>query len=243
MSSLLPKTRNICKTLANFNKLSDPMCKGISQKTFSSLYKALDKHTSSSPSGRHLGHYKVAAKSEQLSLLHSQMMSIPGLTGHSPSRWHQVVDIMLEKKPKDWKIHRLCIIALQELDFNQVNRLTIGRPVQHKLEDQAILPDMQHRSCTAKQCHSAVLNKVLTFEIHRYKKQPLAYVENDAVGCFDRITNPLVLIFLQILGVAAPTLESLAKTWELSVHRIRSAYGISSHSYTNEAGYLLFGPD
>jgi hypothetical protein len=62
------------------------------------------------------------------------------------------------------------------------------------------------------------------------------------VGCFDRIANPLVVIFMQILGVVAPTLDSLAKTWELSVHRIRSAYGISSHSDANEAGYLLFRP-
>jgi hypothetical protein len=170
------------------------------------------------------------------------MMSIPGLTGHFPSRWHQVVDIMLEKKPNDQRVHRLRIIALQESDFNQANRLMIGRLVQHKLEDQGLLPDTQHGSRSAKQCHSAVLNKVITFEIHRYKKQLFAYVENDAVGCFDRIANPLVFIFHQILGVNALALASPAKTWESSIHRIRSAYGISAHHYANEPGFLLFGP-
>jgi hypothetical protein len=169
-------------------------------------------------------------------------MSIPTFTGHSPERWHQIVDIMLEKKPGDRRIHRLRIIAVQESDFNQVNRLALGRPIQHKLEDSGILPDIQHGSRSSKQCHSAVLNKVLTFEIHRYTKQPIAYIENDAVGCFDRIANPLVLIFLMAIGVSPQTLQSLAKTWEKSVYKIRSMYGISNTRYANDYSRLLFGP-
>jgi len=92
-------------------------------------------------------------------MIHSQLMSIPTFTGHSPERWHQIVDIMLEKKPGDRRIHRLRIIAVQESDFNQVNRLALGRPIQHKLEDSGILPDIQHGSRSSKQCHSAVLKK------------------------------------------------------------------------------------
>jgi hypothetical protein len=106
------------------------------------------------------------------------------ISGFSPTRWRDVVDIMLMKQPGDHQVHRLRIIALLESDFNQVNRLLIGRPIQHQLEDATDLLDMQHGSCSAKQCHSAVLNKVLTFEIHRYQKTPLAYIENDAVGVF-----------------------------------------------------------
>jgi hypothetical protein len=140
-------------------------------------------------------------------------MSIPALAGISPSRWHQIVDVVLEKKPGDRRIHRLCVIALKEYNFNKVNRLMKG-PVQHHLEDSRVLPDIQHGSRASKQCHSAVLNKVLTFEIHRYKKQPIVYIKNNAVGCFDRRANPLVLVFLRILGVAAPAMASLARTWE-----------------------------
>ena len=149
-----------------------------------------------------MGHYKTATQAEPLAKIHSQLMSIPTLTGNSPKRWHQIVDIMLEKNLGDRGIHRLRIIALQESDFNQVNRLALGRPVQHKLEESGILPVMQHGSCSSKQCHSTVLNKVLTFEIQRYLKHPIAYIENDAVGCFDRIANPLVLIFLLDIGVS-----------------------------------------
>lgn len=243
LSSLSTETRNLCQTMATFSQESRPVYpEDLTLEMFKSLYKALDEHTSSSPSGWHLGHYKAAIQSELLSQVHSQLMSIPTLTSISPTKWQQVVDIMLEKKPGDRRIHCLRIIVLHESDFNQVNQLLVGQPVQFKLEDRGLLPDIQHGSRTAKQCHSAVLNKVLTFEIHRYKCSPLAYIENDAVGCFDRIANPLVLVFLCILGLAAPTLESLARTWENSYHRICSLYGISKEIYANEWNRLLFGP-
>jgi hypothetical protein len=170
------------------------------------------------------------------------MMSIPLTAGFSPNRWRQIIDVMLEKKPGDHRIHRLRIVALQESDFNQSNRLAIGRPLQTLLEQAKLAPDMQHGSRASKQCLSAVLNKQLTFEIHRYLKQPIAYIENDAVGCYDRIMNPLILIFLRILGLSHTAVTSLATTWEHTFHRIRTMYGISEETYRNLPDCLLYGP-
>jgi len=165
MQQLLPETQSILKYLATFPKQSqgDPTSPTIMMEQFRTLYNNMDERTSSSPSGRHLGHYKVAAKSELLSKLHTQMMSIPYMVGISPQQWRQAVDVMLEKKPGDRKIHRLRIVPFQESDYNQSNRLLIGRPLQHALEDGQHLPDIQHGSRASKRCHSAVLNKVLTY--------------------------------------------------------------------------------
>jgi hypothetical protein len=66
----------------------------------------------------------------------------------------------------------------------------------HTLEDSKFITDMQHGSRPSKLYNSAVLNKQLTYEIHCYNKKPVAYIENDAIGCFNRIANPLVLVFL-----------------------------------------------
>jgi hypothetical protein len=230
--------------LAAFTKqpLGEPIPLTITKDQFKNLYNNIAERTSSSPSGRHLGHYKVAAKSNLLAELHTNMMSIPYMVGISPQRWRQVVDVMLEKKPGERKIHRLRIVALQESDFNQSNRLLIGHPLQHALEDGMQLPDIQHGSRASKRCHSAVLNKVLTYEIHRYRKQPLAYIENDAKGCYDRIVNPLVLVFLRILGLSSTTVSSLATTWENTYHKIKTLYGISTVGYGNHPDNLLFGP-
>jgi hypothetical protein len=228
MQQLLRETKAILNSLATFNhNPPSPISAHIASSDFQALYKIMDEQTSSSPSGRHIGHYKAAVKHDHLANLHSMMMSIPMQAGFSPERWRQIIDVMLEKKQGDHIVHRLRIIALQESDFNQCNGLLIGRPVLHNLEDHQVLPDMQNGSRPSKMCHSAVLKKQLTFDIHRYKKQTIAYIENDAVGFYDRIANPLILIFLQILGLSPSVMVSLAKTWEHTYHRIKTIWDFS----------------
>jgi hypothetical protein len=155
-------------------------------------------------------------------------------------RWREVVDVMLRKSPGDSRIHRLRIITLQESDYNQSNRLNIGQPVIHHLEDTNALPKMQYGSRPVKLCVSAVLNKQLTFKIARYKCTSIAYIENDATGCYNRITNPLVLLYLCKKGAPLQTILSLAETWEHTIHRIKTPYGISEQYYRNTLGYFLF---
>jgi hypothetical protein len=174
--------------------------------------------------------------------MHVQMMSIPLYAGFSPSRWRQIIDVMLNKKEADHRVHCLRIVALQESDFNQCNRMSIGRPLLHALEDNKDIPDIQQGSRPSKLCHSAILNKQLTFNIHQGLKKPMVYIKNDAMSCYDCIANPLVLTFLQILGVHQNTTESLASTWEATYHKIKTLYGISQAQYTNTIGELLYGP-
>jgi len=226
VDKLLPETKAILETLANLPTPLTPPDTKITPEKFQQLYKILPDKISSSPSGRHIGHYKAISQSDDLSALWAIMMYIPHLVGFSPSRWQTVVDVMLEKSPGNSKLHRLRSIALQESDFNQSNWLAFGRPVMHLLEDSKLLPPMQHGSRPARLCISAVLNKQLQLEIQCYRKLPFAYIENDATGCYDRIVNPLVLLFLWKLGVPAATVKSLASTWESTIHRIKTLYGV-----------------
>ena len=59
----------------------------------------------SSPSGRHVGHYKVAAKVEDLSWLHTVMINVSLLCGVSLDRWKSFFNIMIEKDLGLPKIH------------------------------------------------------------------------------------------------------------------------------------------
>jgi hypothetical protein len=241
--NLLSETKAILDTVLNMGTNHLPsLPTTIMPDKFVSLYKTLDERTSSSPSGRHLGHYKAATQNELLSHLHSHLMSIPYKVGFAPDRWKQVIDVMLEKSAGNSKNHRLRIIALQESDFNQGNRLNLGRPLIHNLEDVKLLPPMQQVSWPSRLCITAVLNKVISMEIHRYLKRPSAYLENDATGCYDRIVNPLILLCLRKLGATPSLVAALAKTWEGTFHRIKTLYGISTEQYQNAMDCLLYGP-
>lgn len=166
IAQLLPETQQIVRYTANFSPPQhSQLDTAITTDKFSSLYKVLDERTSSSPSGQNLGHYKAAVKSDILTQVYTHMMTIPHLAGFSQRRWRQVVDVMLEKKQGGSRVHSLCIVALQESDFNQSNHLAIGKQLLEYLEDHNLLPPMQHGSRPAKLCLSAVLNKVLGFKI------------------------------------------------------------------------------
>lgn len=74
------------------------------------------------------------------------------------------------------------------------------------------------------------------------QKKVVAYVENDAVGCYDKITNSLMLLFSEKLGILKLILRSLQSTWQHTMHRIKTTYGISEEHYTNCLERFLFGP-
>jgi len=79
----LPETIRVLNTLATPvpTATGDAM---VSSDDFRSTYRVAHESTSSSPSGRHIGHYKAVLKDPSLVCMHSQMMSIPFQAGFAP---------------------------------------------------------------------------------------------------------------------------------------------------------------
>ncbi len=91
---------------------------------------------------------------------------------------------------------------------------------------------MQYGSREGRQFISVVLNKQLTHDIIRHKKST-AVIKNDAVGCYDRMTNNLLLPEMQCLGLPQTAAAALSETWKHAVHHIEAKYGISETIYAN----------
>ena len=53
--------------------------------------------TSTSPSGRHLGHYRTAILDSDIVKLHTQLLNLPIAHGFAPERWTHSVTPLLEK--------------------------------------------------------------------------------------------------------------------------------------------------
>jgi hypothetical protein len=101
---------------------------------------------------------------------------------------------------------------------------------------------MQYGSRSGKHCISTILNKQLTYGIVRQTKQTVAFIENDAIGCYDRLVNPLLFLQLLRIGASIYTITSLSKTWNSTEHFIKTKYGISALSYKNTNSTPLYGP-
>ena len=82
--------------------------------------------TSTSPSGRHLGHYKALIQDPMLLDCLTKFLSITVQRGISIPRWKNAVNVMLEKDTGQPRINRLRIIHLFEADFNFLLKLSLG---------------------------------------------------------------------------------------------------------------------
>jgi hypothetical protein len=90
---------------------------------------------SSSPSGRHVGHYLACIDlKDELSVLlaavHTAMMSTPLAEGFCPEQWRWAIDIMLEKIPGVPRISKLRIIQLLKADLNQAPAISVCKKYQ-----------------------------------------------------------------------------------------------------------------
>jgi hypothetical protein len=205
---LFPETTRIIKRLGTPLNGLEPLPVNITKEEFQANYRIVKERTSSSVSGRHVGHYKAAVQDDTLSTIHSTMMSIPYKVGFSPERWRRV----------------------------------LARRLSHRMEDGELIPDMQYGSRPGKLCITPVLNKQLTHNIIIQTKRTAAIIENDAVGCYDRLMNPLLLLAMRWLGVPESLAKTLAYTWSQTSHSIKTAYGISKVNYQNTPNLPLFGP-
>jgi hypothetical protein len=110
------------------------------------------------------------------------------------------------------------------------------------MEDINIIPDMQYGSRPGKLCISPVLNKQLTHDVVRQTRTTIAVIENDALGYYDRLMNPLILLAMRWLGVPESLARSIAQTWSQTTHFIKTQFGVSTSSYRNTPQTPLFGP-
>jgi hypothetical protein len=170
------------------------------------------------------------------------MMSLPFQAGFAPDRWKKVTDIMLQNKIGDSRCHCLRIIALFESDFNHAKRILIGRKLLHHMEDKNMLPNIQFGSRPGRRCLSAVLCKVLSHDQIWLMRLSAAFIENDAVGCYDRLVNNLVLLILQKLGIPMTATKCLGELWDTTIHLIKTIFGTSDITYTSTKDMPLFGP-
>jgi hypothetical protein len=163
------------------------------------------------------------------------MMSIPFQMGFAPERWRRVTDIMLEKEENNPRCHCLRILALFESDLNHAKWIIIGRKPLLHMQDNGMLPTMQHGSVPGKHCLNAVLKKVLSHDHLRLTKRAGAFIENDAVWCYNRLVNNLVLMVMSKLGLPKSITSCIGELWDHVIHMNKTVYGILSATYGSTA--------
>eukprot|EP00957_Ditylum_brightwellii_P143982 10971164-Ditylum_brightwellii.AAC.1 len=131
------------------------------------LIKNQDKSTSSSPSGRHHGHYRAALVCDPINLVHARMMLIPFLAGFTPTWWEKAINCMLKKEPGNPKIDCLCIIVIVKGDMYATMKVIWNRRLVPMAERTHFLSPVQFGNQKELTALDALLLKVVTMDCIR----------------------------------------------------------------------------
>ena len=138
--------------------------------------------TESSPIGQHGGHYITAAGDTDLAMLHTMMINVSLMNGIALARWRKCVEKMIEKQKGKSKLHRLRIIQLYKADYNFCVKTIFGDWLMSFATKHCGLNKSQYGSKHGHLCQSAVLNKIIMYEILRETKQRGDCAEFDATA-------------------------------------------------------------
>jgi len=197
--------------------------------------------TSTSPSGRHLGHYRAAIQNDRLLHCITTFMSIIVARGISIRRWQQAINIMLEKDPGRPAINRLRIIHLFEADFNLFLKLTWGSRLVRQAQQTNMIHNGQYGSVPGRTAIELVMLQQISNDICRTNKVNLIRFDNDASACYDRILVHLGMLAARRVGMPDNAVRIHADTLKNMHYKVKTVFGISNDSYTGEPRQPLFG--
>ena len=197
--------------------------------------------TSTSPSGRHLGHYKAVIQNPVLLACLTKFLNISVKSGIAIPRWSNAVNVLVEKDPGKPCIHRLRIIHLFEADFNFYVKLQWGKRLVRRACELNLLRDGQHRSIPARIALNPIMLTQLTSDLCRILKTDLLRFDNDALACYDRIIVALGMLAARKCGMPANAVRTHADALQFMKYTVKTVYGISESNYHGTEVAPLFG--
>jgi hypothetical protein len=248
LSSFSPSLKAIFQQLENPPdvEVSDK----ISYDDFKDALKCWKEKTSTSPSGRHLGHYislmvKIGNETdilgEQILELHHKMLQIAQYRRRPYNRWKKETEVMLEKDPGDPKIDRLRIICLYEADYNLYLKIMWAHRMVKTAENNNLFDDSQSGGRPRRTSNDVALRKMLTYTYSRITRTSFASMDLDAKSCFDRIMASFGMLCSRFFGMPKSACELHGLTIHEMQHHVKTALGISSAFFQSTPEKVLYG--
>ena len=188
------------------------------------------KEKSAEPSGPSMAEVKAASQDNVLASIDTFMRNLPYTQGFSPKSWQLITDVEILKKAGVYDVEKMRTIQLMHAVFNMNNK-KLGRDMMKAAEACNILAREQFGSRKHHQSITAALNKRLTMDILRQRRQAGALCSNDAKSCYDRIVHNIASLAMRRTGMPAEPVRSMFETLQKASHRVTTAYGVSKQTY------------
>ena len=223
-------TRELMEEIAAVRKLvpKNSVCTTISPPQWRQRWRGTKERTSSSPSGRHFGHYIAGAKSKMVAYFDSVMVTMPLKKGFALTRHSVGLTAMIEKKPGATSLAKLRAILLMEADFNKSLKEVFGRRMMDSVRGWGLMQDeiFSERGRTSA---DGALEKILIYDISRQGRISMGMASVDAANCYDSIAHAIGSLVCQSFGVPVEAAESMLSAIQDMKFFLRTAYGDSKN--------------
>jgi hypothetical protein len=196
--------------------------------------------TASEPTGLAFSHYKAGSQDGMISEIDRFLRNLPYQKGFSPEAWQYITDVEILKKAGVFDLEKMRTIQLMHAEFNMNNK-KLGQDMMAFAESCNVLAPEQFGSRKNHQSIIAALNKRLTMNVLRQRRQAGALCSNDTKSCYDRIVHNIAALSMRRLGVPPEPIASMFLTLQQSSHSISTAFGISRENYGRNHNIPLQG--
>jgi hypothetical protein len=228
----------------------------ITTEKMMSKYRRWKERTSTSPSGRHLGHFHalfrpLKAKNEEdrerlegirqeIRELHALMLQTAYDNEHVYKRWEYILTCMLGKDMGIPRIHRLRVIHLYECDLSLLFSLFFRELDQH-CEDNYLINKGVGGCRPNRRAIDPVFVDVTQIEMAMVTRTPLVKFNNDATACFDRILVHMLNLCLRSFGMPNRLTTILGNLHKVAKYAIKTGIGISIETYSHSDESSAYG--
>jgi hypothetical protein len=186
--------------------------------------------TATGPKCLTFSHFIAASYDPLLVLFDVTMANIPYASRCSSSRWQFGTDVMIPKSTASLRVDKLRTLLLLDPEFNQNNKI-LGRNLMSHAEASAQMPVEQYGSRKKHRAIEAALNRVLTWDIWRQKRQSGALCSNDAKSCYDRVVHSFAILCMLCLGCPLGPVLSIFSILQKMHYFIGTTFGVSITSF------------
>ena len=224
--------------------------------TLEELIKRLRKwseKTSTSPSCRHLGHYKSLlpgagcdmdeyklSKACMILEVHLDLLNYCAKTGYSLHRWQTIVTTTIPKEAGNFKIHRLRVIHLYEADLTALFSIWSRRMIVNS-EKKKTINEGSFGARPGRTSQDPAYLQTLQIETALLSRTKLANCPNDATQCYDRIIPNHAMLSAASHGMPSSAATCIGSTLQHARYHLRTALSQTKEYWTNKPGSPVYG--